>query len=83
MIITWYNKENNYRQATVTSMNDIECYTDESSYGIRIKEELVLTGGILGEFMMEANRDAAFNDIKESLESGAEVFDFRKNFYER
>ena len=83
MIITWYNKENNYRQATITSTDDIECYADKDLYGIRIRKDLLLTGGILGEFKIEANRDTAYNDIKESIEGGVDEFDFKKSFYER
>lgn len=83
MLITWYNKENDYRQAKITSINDIECYNDEDIYGIRIRKDLLLTGGILGEFKIEENRNAAYNDIKESLKDNADEFDFRRSFYER
>lgn len=82
MIISWYNEEQYYRQCEITSMDDIECYPDGELYAIHIRDR-TLFGGILGRFKVEANRDAAWLDIKEKLDNGADEFEFRKNFYEK
>lgn len=83
MIIVWYNKNNHRKETSITSIEGIECYTDNALFGIRIRKDLVLFGGDLGTFQVKENRDAVCRDIKKALENNDSEFEFRKSFYER
>lgn len=83
MRISWFDKEHRKRTCSIASIDDIQAYDTGESFCLRIRSDLVLCGGILGEFLSPEARDKAYNDIKAALEAGVEEFDYRSSFYSR
>jgi len=87
MTITWYNNNKSTRNCDISEIADIECYeeTDEKGklFGVRIRKDKVLFGGVLAEFRSKGAQEKLFADIKEGLKSGLPDIEVRKSFYER
>ena len=87
MTITWYNNANHKHNCEISEIADIECYeaTDEKGklFGVCIRKDKVLLGGILAEFRSKGAQEKLFADIQQGLKCGLSDFEVRKSFYER
>lgn len=62
-------------------MDDVQKYDENELFCLRIRKDILLCGGILGEFKTVEARNKAYDDIKDAFDAGREEFDFRAGYY--
>lgn len=82
MFISWYNKVHHKETCDITLIDDIQKYDEDEFFCLRIRNDKVLFGGILGKFKSAEGRDKAYDEIKNALDAGVEEFEFRRRDYE-